>query len=44
MVEGEGGERTRAAYPEIGLAVVHARAEAMPENAIIPGWLEPALA
>ncbi|HET9354233.1 MAG TPA: folate-binding protein [Sphingomicrobium sp.] len=44
VVEGEGGERTRAAYPEIGLAVVHARAEAMPENAIIPGWLEPALA
>jgi folate-binding protein YgfZ len=44
VVEGEGGERTRADYPEIGLAVVHARAEAMPANAIIPGWLEPALA
>jgi len=44
VVEGEGGERTRADYPEIGLSVVHARADAIPANAIIPEWLEPALA
>ena len=44
VVEGEGGERARASYPKLGLAVVHARAEALPENAIIPAWLEPALA
>jgi hypothetical protein len=43
VVEGEGGERARIAYPELGLAVVHARAEALPANAIIPAWLEPAL-
>jgi folate-binding protein YgfZ len=44
VVEGEGGERTRIAYPDPGLAVVHARADAIPDNAIVPGWLEPALA
>jgi hypothetical protein len=43
VVEGEGGDRTRIAYPELGLAVVHARADAIPANAIIPAWLEPAL-
>jgi tRNA-modifying protein YgfZ len=43
VVEGEGGERTRIAYPEIDLAVVHARIDAIPEKAIVPGWLEPAL-
>jgi folate-binding Fe-S cluster repair protein YgfZ len=43
VVEGEGSDRTRIAYPELGLAVVHARADALPGNAIIPGWLEPAL-
>jgi folate-binding protein YgfZ len=43
VVEGDGGERTRIAYPELGLAVVHARADALPDNAIIPPWLEPAL-
>jgi folate-binding protein YgfZ len=43
VVEGDGGERTRIAYPELGLAVVHARAEALPANAIVPPWLEPAL-
>jgi tRNA-modifying protein YgfZ len=42
VVEGDGGERTRVAYPELGLAVVHARSDAMPANAIIPPWLEPA--
>ena len=44
VVEGDGGERTRIAYPELGLSVAHARAEALPNNAIIPAWLEPALA
>ena len=44
VVEGDGGERTRIAYPELGLAVVHARAESLPANAIIPAWLGLALA
>jgi tRNA-modifying protein YgfZ len=44
VVEGDGGDRARIAYPDLGLAVVHARADALPRNAIIPAWLEPALA
>ena len=43
VVEGDGGERTRIAYPELGLAVVHARADALPDNAILPAWLEATL-
>ena len=43
VVEGDGGERARVAYPELGLSVVHARADALPEGAIVPAWLEPAL-
>jgi folate-binding protein YgfZ len=43
VVEGDGGERARVAYPELGLTVVHARADAIPANAIIPAWLEAAL-
>jgi folate-binding protein YgfZ len=43
VVEGGGGDRARSAYPDLGLAVVHARAEAIPANAIIPAWLEAAL-
>jgi folate-binding protein YgfZ len=43
VVEGEGGDRSRLNYPELGLAVVHARGEGLPPNAIIPPWLEPAL-
>ena len=39
-----GGEHPRAAYPEAGLSVVHARVDAIPDNAIIPDWLKPALA
>ena len=39
VVEGDGGERTRVAYPELGVAVVHARADAIPANAIVPDWL-----
>jgi len=42
VVQGDGGERVRVAYPELGLAVVHARVDALPANAIIPSWLAPA--
>jgi folate-binding protein YgfZ len=38
VVEGKGGERARATYPEIDLAVVHVRA------GDVPAWLERALA
>ena len=31
--------RQRAAYPELGLAVVHARVDDLPAGAIIPDWL-----
>ena len=43
VVEGP-GDRVRTAYPELGLSVVHARIEAVPGNAVLPGWLERALA
>ena len=43
VVEGVGGERVRVAYPDLGLAVAHARADAIPANAIIPAWLHAAL-
>jgi len=43
VVEGTGGDRVRATYPELGLAVVHARVGELPDGAIIPGWLEQAL-
>jgi folate-binding protein YgfZ len=43
VVEGDGGERARVFYPELGLAVVHARVGELPEGAILPAWLEPAL-
>ena len=39
VVEGDGGERARMAYPELGLAVVHPRVDALPGKAIIPDWL-----
>jgi len=29
----------RAAYPELGLSVIHARMDAIPDNAIVPAWL-----
>ena len=44
VVEGDGGDRARIAYPELGLSVVHARTDALPPSAIVPAWLEPALA
>jgi tRNA-modifying protein YgfZ len=43
VVEGDGGERVRIAYPELGLAVVHAPVDTIPPGAIVPSWLEPAL-
>ena len=44
VVLGGGGERSRAEYPQVGLSVVHARVDAIPDNAIIPDWLKAALA
>ena len=44
VVLGGGGERPRAEYPEVGLSVVHARADAIPDNAIVPDWLRASLA
>jgi hypothetical protein len=43
VVLGGGGDRSRVEYPELGLSVVHARVDAIPDNAIIPDWLKPAL-
>ena len=37
-------DRARAFYPELGLAVVHARIDAVPTDAIVPDWLRIALA
>jgi len=39
VVEGDGGDRARVAYPELGLAVVHVRMDAIPAGAILPSWL-----
>lgn len=41
---GAGGERARVEYPELDRSVVHARVDTIPDNAIIPDWLAPALA
>ena len=41
---GGGGDRARVEYPEIDRSVVHARVDAIPDNAIIPDWLAMALA
>ena len=43
VLEGD-GERTRIGYPELGLSIAHVRVEAIPDNAIVPSWLEAALA
>ena len=37
------GERTRATYPDLGLAVEHRRVESL-GDALVPGWLAEALA
>ena len=42
VVEGE-HEKARLYYPELGLSVVHARIDAVPEGALMPDWLEAAL-
>lgn len=44
VVEGDGRERTRVAYPELGLSVVHARVGELPPGALVPAWLAPELA
>jgi folate-binding protein YgfZ len=44
VVRGSGGERARVEYPAIDRSVVHARVDAIPANAVIPDWLEAALA
>jgi folate-binding protein YgfZ len=44
VVNGGGGARSRAEYPRLNLSVVHARVDAIPDNAIMPDWLKPALA
>ena len=40
---GDGGERAVARYPELGYSVVHARIDAIPDDAIIPDWLAESL-
>ena len=39
-----GGERARVEYPQVDLSVVHARVDAIPDNAIVPDWLKDSLA
>lgn len=39
VLPGDGGERVRVVYPELGLAVAHVRIDAIPTGAIIPDWL-----
>ena len=43
VTEGSRSERSRVEYPELGLSVVDARVDAIPEDAIIPAWLSPSL-
>jgi folate-binding protein YgfZ len=43
VVEG-GGDRTRVEYPWTGYSIVHARVDAIPDNAIVPDWLKESLA
>ena len=44
VVRGDGGGKARVTYPELGLAVVHARVEAILDGAITPDWLAQSLA
>ena len=37
-------DKARAYYPELDRSVIHARLGAIPADALIPAWLEPALA
>ena len=43
VIEGDGGDRTRIAYPDLGVSVVHTRVSDLPENALIPDWLASSL-
>lgn len=43
VVIGGGGESLRVEYPELDRSVVHTRVDSIPDNAIIPDWLKPAL-
>jgi folate-binding protein YgfZ len=43
VVEGT-SDRTRVAYPDLGLSIAHVRVDAIPDNAIVPDWLKQALA
>ena len=44
VVIGGGGSRAQVEYPQIDRSVVHARIDAIPDNAIIPDWLKASLA
>ena len=44
VVMGGGGDRARVEYPQVDRSVVHARVDSIPDNAIVPDWLRPALA
>ena len=44
VVLGGGGNRPRAEYPQVNMSVVHARVDAIPDNAIVPDWLKAWLA
>ena len=44
VVLGGAGERSRAEYPQVNMSVVHARVDAIPDNAIVPDWLKDSLA
>jgi folate-binding protein YgfZ len=44
VILGAGGDRTRAAYPDLNLSVVLARVDAIPDQAILSDWLREALA
>lgn len=41
---GTSGTRARAVYADLNLSVVHARVDAIPDDAIVPDWLKEALA
>jgi hypothetical protein len=43
VVERVGVDRAVAEYPDLGLSVVHTRVDAIPSDAILPGWLKAAL-
>src|SRR6185503_15880530 len=44
VVEGDGGDRSRLEYSDLGLSVVHLRIDALPESTVLPAWLQPGLA